>query len=78
MTSGAIYYLTMADLHAIADEVVGDPVVRDPGLIESATARPRIDFDRWVTCHPTASVASRVCSAREGQPLGYRLVPPRT
>ncbi|WP_416564550.1 type II toxin-antitoxin system death-on-curing family toxin [Nocardia testacea] len=36
-----IYYLTTADLRAIADAVVGGYIIRDPGLLESATARPQ-------------------------------------
>ncbi|WP_280456454.1 type II toxin-antitoxin system death-on-curing family toxin [Nocardia carnea] len=41
MTSAEIKYLTTADLRAIAGDVAGEYIVRDPGLLESATARPR-------------------------------------
>lgn len=41
MNPGEIYYLTTADLRAIADAVVGGYIIRDPGLLESATARPQ-------------------------------------
>ncbi|WP_433491569.1 type II toxin-antitoxin system death-on-curing family toxin [Nocardia grenadensis] len=41
MNLGEIYYLTTADLRAIADAVVGGYIIRDPGLLESATARPQ-------------------------------------
>lgn len=38
--TGEIYH-TIADLYAIADAVAGQFVVRDPGLLTSALARPR-------------------------------------
>lgn len=41
MTRAEIYYLTTADLRAIAGDVTGEYIVRDPGLLESAAARPR-------------------------------------
>lgn len=41
MTGGSVYHLTATDLRAIADEVAGRYIVRDPGLLESAAARPR-------------------------------------
>ncbi|NKY55872.1 type II toxin-antitoxin system death-on-curing family toxin [Nocardia flavorosea] len=41
MTAAQIYYLTAADLRAIAGDVAGGYIVRDPGLLESATARPQ-------------------------------------
>ncbi|MFI5715316.1 type II toxin-antitoxin system death-on-curing family toxin [Nocardia sp. NPDC051750] len=41
MTRTAIYYLTTADLRAIAGDVAGGFIVRDPGLLESASARPQ-------------------------------------
>ncbi|MEU4841185.1 type II toxin-antitoxin system death-on-curing family toxin [Nocardia testacea] len=41
MTRAEIYYLTTADLRAIAGDVAGEYIVRDPGLLESAAARPR-------------------------------------
>ncbi|ONM49573.1 hypothetical protein B0T44_15215 [Nocardia donostiensis] len=41
MTATPIYYLTMADLRAIASDVVGEYIVRDPGLLASAVARPQ-------------------------------------
>lgn len=34
-------YLTAEELLVVAGRVVGDPVVRDIGLLESAAARPR-------------------------------------
>ncbi|GIG40623.1 type II toxin-antitoxin system death-on-curing family toxin [Cellulomonas phragmiteti] len=34
-------YLTAEELLVVARRVVGDVVVRDPGLVESAAARPR-------------------------------------
>jgi death on curing protein len=34
-------YLTADELLVVARRVVGDVVVRDPGLVESAAARPR-------------------------------------
>ena len=41
MCEPELYYLTTADLRAIPDDVAGQHLVRDPGLLESATARPR-------------------------------------
>lgn len=41
MTTGEPYYLTGADLRAITADVAGPHVIRDPGLLESAAARPR-------------------------------------
>lgn len=42
MTSPGIYFLTIADLRAIAQDVVGAYAVRDSGLLHSAAARPQI------------------------------------
>lgn len=41
MTLEEPYYLTGADLRAITADVAGPDVIRDPGLLESAAARPR-------------------------------------
>src|SRR5919198_5458420 len=35
-----VYYLTHADVYAIAADVAGEFVVREPGLLGSAVARP--------------------------------------
>jgi death on curing protein len=41
MTSGAIDYLSVDDLVILADTILGQgPVVRDPGLLAAAAARP--------------------------------------
>ncbi|MFD4356065.1 type II toxin-antitoxin system death-on-curing family toxin [Nocardia sp. NPDC058519] len=40
MSEAEIYYLTVADLRAIAEDVAGKYVVRDAGLLASAAARP--------------------------------------
>ncbi|KAF0847936.1 type II toxin-antitoxin system death-on-curing family toxin [Nocardia caishijiensis] len=40
MTEAAIYYLTVADLRAIAHDVTGQYAIRDVGLLASAAARP--------------------------------------
>ncbi|MFD3707299.1 type II toxin-antitoxin system death-on-curing family toxin [Nocardia sp. NPDC058658] len=40
MSEAEIYYLTVADLRAIAEDVAGQYVVRDAGLLASAAARP--------------------------------------
>ncbi len=40
MSSDDVYYLTISDMYAIAADVVGEFVVRDPGLLSSAVARP--------------------------------------
>ncbi|MFF2086854.1 type II toxin-antitoxin system death-on-curing family toxin [Nocardia sp. NPDC058176] len=40
MSESTIYYLTVADLRAIAQDVAGKYVVRDAGLLASAAARP--------------------------------------
>ncbi|WP_405180574.1 type II toxin-antitoxin system death-on-curing family toxin [Nocardia sp. NBC_01377] len=39
MTEPSVYYLTMADLRAIASDAAGDYALRDPGLLASAAAR---------------------------------------
>ncbi|MEV4154158.1 type II toxin-antitoxin system death-on-curing family toxin [Nocardia salmonicida] len=39
MSEAEIYYLTVADLRAIAEDVAGPYVVRDAGLLASAAAR---------------------------------------
>ncbi|MEU1983833.1 Fic family protein [Nocardia sp. NPDC019395] len=41
MTGAEIYYLNITDLRAIADQIAGGHIIRDPGLLESATARPQ-------------------------------------
>lgn len=38
--TGSVYLLTAADVIAVAEEITGNPGVRDVGLIESAVARP--------------------------------------
>ncbi|UGQ14201.1 type II toxin-antitoxin system death-on-curing family toxin [Yinghuangia sp. ASG 101] len=38
--TGSAYLLTAADVIAVAEEITGNPGVRDIGLIESAVARP--------------------------------------
>ncbi|MCF2528652.1 type II toxin-antitoxin system death-on-curing family toxin [Yinghuangia soli] len=38
--SESLYLLTAADVIAVAEEITGNPGVRDIGLIESAVARP--------------------------------------
>lgn len=35
-----VYYLTMADIRAIAADAVGEVIIREPGLLSSALARP--------------------------------------
>ncbi|MFD6398216.1 type II toxin-antitoxin system death-on-curing family toxin [Nocardia sp. NPDC060249] len=40
MSETKIYYLTVADLRAITEDVAGPYVVRDAGLLASAAARP--------------------------------------
>lgn len=44
MTAGdePLDYLTVTDLLEIAHGIVGDVVVRDPGLLASAAGRPRV------------------------------------
>ncbi|MGW5921024.1 type II toxin-antitoxin system death-on-curing family toxin [Nocardia fluminea] len=42
MSEAEVYYLTVADLRAIAEDVAGPYVVRDAGLLASVTARPAI------------------------------------
>ncbi|WP_245718098.1 type II toxin-antitoxin system death-on-curing family toxin [Nocardia miyunensis] len=41
MSEESIYYLTVADLRAIAADAVGSFALRDPGLLASASARPQ-------------------------------------
>jgi len=41
MSEDSLYYLTVADLRVIADDAVGTFVLRDPGLLASAAARPQ-------------------------------------
>ncbi|MGK8555022.1 type II toxin-antitoxin system death-on-curing family toxin [Nocardia gipuzkoensis] len=41
MTTDPVYYLTVADLHVIARDAVGNYLVRDHGLLASAAARPQ-------------------------------------
>ncbi|MFI5780139.1 type II toxin-antitoxin system death-on-curing family toxin [Nocardia sp. NPDC051570] len=41
MTEPAVYYLTVTDLRVIAIDAVGNVVLRDPGLLASAAARPQ-------------------------------------
>ncbi|MEV0048496.1 type II toxin-antitoxin system death-on-curing family toxin [Nocardia rhamnosiphila] len=41
MTGSGIYYLSSADLRLIAGDVAAGFLIRDPGLLESAAARPR-------------------------------------
>ena len=40
MSEAEVYYLTVADLRAIAEDVAGPYVVRDAGLLASTAARP--------------------------------------
>jgi death-on-curing protein len=40
VTTDEVYYLTVPDVYAIARDVAGDFVVREPGLLASAVARP--------------------------------------
>lgn len=35
-----VYYLTVVDIYTIAGDVAGEFIVRDPGLLSSAVARP--------------------------------------
>jgi death on curing protein len=51
-------YLTVEDLLVIAELVIGPPVVRDVGLLDSAAHRPRASafgFDAYPTMHEKAA-----------------------
>lgn len=70
MTAESVYYLTMADLYAVARDAIGDYQLRDPGLLASALARPQATVF-GVGAYPTvlSKAASLLHSLANNRPL---------